>query len=361
MAVTETVSFRLRNGIDASQFAVVNSRVESDHISIQPGYIPGSRVTTVSDDGVWTVRLRWNSAADADASMASFAQAPAAAEFMAMMAEDTMTMAREMEVANPANPRAANVHALYMEGIRDGNAREAVEAYTGDRYTQHSTGVRDGVEGFVEFFEGFVKRNPKRDIEIVRTISDGSYVFVHAVQYLNDGESKWTTMDLFDFDGNNRLVEHWDTIAAVAPPNASGHTQIDGSTEISDVELTESNKQVVRRLLAEAFAKEPSAPVAEFISAEKYIQHNPMVGDGLAALEAMIEEGQRTGRKLHYKKVHRLLGQGNFVVALSHQVLGEVDYAAFDIFRLEDGLIVEHWDNVEPLPIGDQLVNSGKF
>ncbi|MGH8239026.1 MAG: hypothetical protein ACREXP_18680 [Steroidobacteraceae bacterium] len=41
---------------------------------------------------------------------------------------------------------------LYLEGIRDGQAREAVTKYTGDRYTQHSAGVRDGVEGFVEFF-----------------------------------------------------------------------------------------------------------------------------------------------------------------------------------------------------------------
>ena len=46
-----------------------------------------------------------------------------------------------------------NATALYMEGIRDGNVRSAVETYTGDRYTQHSTGVADGVEGFVEFFE----------------------------------------------------------------------------------------------------------------------------------------------------------------------------------------------------------------
>ena len=46
-----------------------------------------------------------------------------------------------------------NAKGLYLEGIRDGNAREAVTKYTGERYTQHSTGVRDGVEGFVEFFE----------------------------------------------------------------------------------------------------------------------------------------------------------------------------------------------------------------
>ena len=57
-----------------------------------------------------------------------------------------------------------NAKALYLEGIRDGRARKAVETYTGDRYTQHSTGVADGVEGFVAFFEPFIERNPQRDI-----------------------------------------------------------------------------------------------------------------------------------------------------------------------------------------------------
>ena len=49
-----------------------------------------------------------------------------------------------------------NAKGLYLEGIRDGNVREAVTKYTGDRYTQHSTGVADGVEGFVTFFEPFI-------------------------------------------------------------------------------------------------------------------------------------------------------------------------------------------------------------
>jgi predicted SnoaL-like aldol condensation-catalyzing enzyme len=44
-----------------------------------------------------------------------------------------------------------NAIALYMEGIRDGKVKEAIEKYSGDRYTQHSTGVKDGKEGFIEF------------------------------------------------------------------------------------------------------------------------------------------------------------------------------------------------------------------
>ncbi len=86
--------------------------------------------------------------------------------------------------------RLENAMNLYLEGIRDGKVRASVTKYTGARYTQHSTGVKDGVEGFVEFFEPFISRNRKRDIQIVRAIEDGQYVFLHVYQSLNDSESE---------------------------------------------------------------------------------------------------------------------------------------------------------------------------
>ncbi|MEC8292577.1 MAG: nuclear transport factor 2 family protein, partial [Pseudomonadota bacterium] len=73
---------------------------------------------------------------------------------------------------------------LYMHGIRDGHPREAVAKYTGARYTQHSTGVADGAEGFIAFFEPFIARNPDRDIQIIRALQDGNHVFIHAHQSL---------------------------------------------------------------------------------------------------------------------------------------------------------------------------------
>ena len=45
--------------------------------------------------------------------------------------------------------RLENAVNLYLEGIRDGKVKEAIKKYTGARYTQHSTGVKDGVKGFI--------------------------------------------------------------------------------------------------------------------------------------------------------------------------------------------------------------------
>lgn len=85
---------------------------------------------------------------------------------------------------------------LYNVGIRDGHPREAMERFTGDHYTQHSTGVKDGADGFIEFFEEFHQRNPKREIDIVRSFSDENLVFMHVTQSLNGGSragSRWTS------------------------------------------------------------------------------------------------------------------------------------------------------------------------
>ena len=90
--------------------------------------------------------------------------------------------------------------------------REAVAKHTGDGYTQHSTGVADGVEGLVEFFTPFTERCSVRDIHVVRSLVDGSYVFVHVYQDINNGEARWVTADLFDTDDDEKIVEHWDNM-----------------------------------------------------------------------------------------------------------------------------------------------------
>lgn len=361
MAVIETITLRLNDSSNPSEFVAANSKVEAEYLPSQPGFNAGTRSTTVSDDGVWTISLRWDSAHDAAASMSSFMSASATQDFLSLIDTDTMSMAKVVEVPPITPPRLDHATRLYLEGIRDGDARQAVEAFTGDRYTQHSTGVRDGVEGFVEFFEPFIERNPDRQIEIVRSFVDGRFVFVQAAQSLNGGESRWLTTDLFDTDGNEKIVEHWDVIAPLGGTNPAGHTQVDGSLDVDDLHLTEANKDHVRRFLSEAFCEEPVAPFSDFISADTYINHNPDAPDGLAALEEMDRSSRAKGETLFYPKVHRIIGQGNFVVAFSHQVWNAIDYAAFDIFRLQDGMIVEHWDNVELIPPADGLANSGKF
>lgn len=257
--------------------------------------------------------------------------------------------------------RLDNAKNLYIEAIRDGNAKEAIGKYSGARYTQHSTPVKDGQDGFIEFFEEFKVRNPVRDIQIVRGFEDGPYVFLHVVQSLNNGEFRYVTADIFDTDDDGKLIEHWDIIAEVVDETVSGHSQFDGKTEPIDLDKTEQNKTLVRGFLTDVLAGGQMDKLTDYVSTETYIQHNPEVGDGLAGLGAYVAKLAEQGLEMAYEEIHKVIGSGNFVASLSKMNLGETGMAVIDLFRVEDGKIVEHWDVMEEITPEETWVNSGKF
>jgi len=239
--------------------------------------------------------------------------------------------------------RLDNAMNLYLEGIRDGKAREAVTKYTGARYTQHSTGVKDGIEGFVEFFEPFIARNRIRDIEILRALEDGQHVFLQVYQSLNDGESQWVTTDFFDTDEDGKIIEHWYVISQYVPQTPSGHTSVDGPTEITDLDKTEANKQIVRDLVRDVLVGEKPENINNYVSSEQYIQHNADMPDGLEHFKALA---LAKDRPLVYGELVLLVGQGNFVATLCRALWQGQPFAQVDLSRIQDGKVVEHWDNL---------------
>ncbi|MEM9969761.1 MAG: nuclear transport factor 2 family protein [Pseudomonadota bacterium] len=249
-----------------------------------------------------------------------------------------------------------NVHAIYLEGIAGGSAREAVHKYTGHRYTQHSTGVGDGAEGFLAFFEPFVERNPKREIEIVRSFEDGRWVFCNAYQSLNDGAAQWVTMDMFYTDADGLILEHWDTIAPYVATTASGEDMVRGAAQVNTGVDGEASKAVVLEYTKQVLQERNRNRLGQFVAAN-LIQRAPGVGagpDGLAAWLGSDEAGT-------YDMMFQLIGQGDFVVTYGKRHAQGKDIAVFDLYRVENELIVEHWMNEEEISPRDAWGNSGKF
>ncbi|MEM8978525.1 MAG: nuclear transport factor 2 family protein [Pseudomonadota bacterium] len=249
-----------------------------------------------------------------------------------------------------------NVRRIYLEGIAGGNAREAVTKYTGHRYTQHSTGVGDGAEGFLAFFEPFVERNPKREIEIVRIFEDGPWVFCSAYQSLNDGDAQWVTTDLFYTDKDGLILEHWDTIAAYVETTKSGEDMVRGTTEVDTSADTDANKALVLEYTKQVRQEKSHDKLSNFV-ADDLIQHAAAIGtgrEGLADWLASPEEGA-------YEMLFQLIGQGDFVMTYGKRHAGGKDIAAFDIYRIENGKIKEQWANEEPIGPRADWGNSGKF
>jgi predicted SnoaL-like aldol condensation-catalyzing enzyme len=235
--------------------------------------------------------------------------------------------------------------------------KTAISYINPEKYIQHNLAVEDGLEGFGEIMKAAPPQGFKANI--VRAFQDGDFVFTHT-EY--DFFGPKAGFDIFRFE-NGKIVEHWDNLSEVTPPNPSGRTQFDGSIELSDIDKTEANKNIVKQFAQEVLMNGKMDNITTLVNPEKYIQHNSGVADGLDGLGAALKYFAENGLVMEYHKIHKVLGEGNFVLTVSEGKFGKGDHVAFyDLFRLENGQIVEHWDVIQSIPEKSQWKNeNGKF
>ncbi len=224
-------------------------------------------------------------------------------------------------------------------------------------YTQHNLSIADGLAGFGAVLQALPKNSAK--VNVIRSFSDGDYVFTHT-DYNFFGPK--IGFDLFRFE-HGLIVEHWDNLDEKSPtPNPSGRTQIDGSTEIKDLAKTEENKTLVANFVDTILVKGEFDKLSSFFDGDHYIQHNTMIADGLSGLGQALEAMAKNGITMVYTTNHKILGEGNFVLSISEGFFAGKPTSFYDLFRVESGKIVEHWDVMETITPQEQWKNSnGKF
>ena len=257
---------------------------------------------------------------------------------------------------------SATNKALVLEALENtllaGNV-EAVDQYFAEDYIQHNPMFPDGIDG-QKGVVGFLAGTPGFKADYVRVIADDDMVAVHA-RYEGFGPIATIGFDVFRVE-DGKIAEHWDNLIPEAAPNPSGHTQIDGATEITDLDMTEANKAKVEEFITRSLINHEQVNITDYISPVTYIQHNPMVADGLEGFGAFMAQMAEQGVSMEYSTLHFVIGEGNFVLTMSEGSLGDAPQAFYDLFRLEDALIVEHWDVIAPMPGPDAEHNqSGKF
>ena len=235
-------------------------------------------------------------------------------------------------------------------------AREPIAYINPSKYIQHNQSVSDGLAGFGEVLHQLPEGSAKANT--VRVFEDGDYVIAHT-DYNFFGPK--IGIDIFRFE-DGLIVEHWDNLQETATETASGRSQIDGNTEVKDLDKTEANKTFVKNMLNDIFMGANPDKITEYISTEQYLQHNPAVKDGLAGLGEALKGLAEAGMPMVFEKNHIVLGEGNFVLSVSEGIFMKEKVSFYDLFRIENGKVVEHWDTIQKIiPESETKNRNGKF
>jgi predicted SnoaL-like aldol condensation-catalyzing enzyme len=118
-----------------------------------------------------------------------------------------------------------------------------------------------------------------------------------------------------------------------------------GNTEQEEI----NKKNVVA--FYEAYINQKDFEAASEYVGSRYIQHNPMGADNLEGIKGFIQFMKEKLPNWHVE-IKRVFADGDYVITHVHAKANPQDrgMATIDIFRLEDGKIVEHWDVGQPIP-----------
>ncbi len=236
---------------------------------------------------------------------------------------------------------------------------DGIKKYFKEDYIQHNPHVPTGIEPVLGFLPVLKEGNTSYTTH--RLLQDRDFIVFHNSYHNAEalGGKEMIAFDVWRME-DGKVAEHWDNLTPKVEKTASGRSQVDGPTEVTDLEKTDTNKAIVKNFVNDVLFGKAPEKITEYVSTEEYHQHNPAIKDGLDGLGEAIAYLTSQNNMFKYNKLHKVLGEGNFVLTMSEGEWGGKAQAFYDLFRLKDNKIVEHWDVIQEIP-SEMAHKNGKF
>jgi predicted SnoaL-like aldol condensation-catalyzing enzyme len=218
----------------------------------------------------------------------------------------------------------------------------AVDRYWSPTYVEHATVLGAGRDALREVPDrlppGFRHERP-------RMFAQDGLVVAHGLDR-GFGPQPTVGCDLWRVT-DGKIVEHWDAHQPWVEQTVSGHSMVDGPTEVTEPDRTRATRELVEEFVELIMIGRDRSQMARFFEGDRFIQYNPRIADGVGGLGSAIQSGVWAAT---VTRVHRIVADGEFVFTQGEGVLHEQPTAFYDIFRVEQGRLAEHWDVVYPKP-----------
>ncbi len=128
-------------------------------------------------------------------------------------------------MGDPLERNKQNAMAFYDLMFNQCQPAQAIALYVGDRYIQHNPHVADGKQAFIDHFERMARDYPGKRVIFKRAVAQADLVVLHCHQvWPSDANKDWAGIDIFRFDNDGKIVEHWDVLQVIPLQSANGNS-----------------------------------------------------------------------------------------------------------------------------------------
>jgi len=202
---------------------------------------------------------------------------------------------------------------------------EFADSVIAENYIQHNPMVKTEKSGFMEFL-AMMKQMPKPENPkkpFMRFISEGNFVTVHSkIEFIGKENA---VVDLYRIE-NGLISEHWDAVQEIV----DSVPKVVGTVELNNQEKSSVNKKIVENFVKQVLIEKQTDKSTDFFD----------VNLSISDFETEYDNFQ----------LHRIIGEQNFVLTQSELTQNGNRFVQYDIYRLSDGLIVEHWVVKQMIP-----------